>query len=204
MFLADRWLSMWKKTYVRIPFLLFVFLQICGALRDLVPFVKFKKREKHLLKPATLLKLTLLHGCFSRFLNCANGTKSCNALHVTNLFQPLDITVNRSFKALMKGKFTEWCSRQIAGELKEDDIEIKLRLSVLKTLHVKWLTDTFNFMTSQARSEVISKGWKEAGITEVLSKGLSGLESLDPFESVDPFVELINSNSWSVRSRNQR
>ena len=25
--------------------------------------------------PATLLKETLLHGCFSRFSNCANGTK---------------------------------------------------------------------------------------------------------------------------------
>ena len=30
-------------------------------------------------KPATLLKVTLLYGCFSRFLNCANGTKSRNA-----------------------------------------------------------------------------------------------------------------------------
>ena len=57
----------------------------CYALRDLVPFVKFKKREKHLWreyisvfspnagkhgqnnseKPATLLKVTFLHGCFS-------------------------------------------------------------------------------------------------------------------------------------------
>ena len=26
-------------------------------------------------KPAALLKVTLLHGCFSGFLNCANGTK---------------------------------------------------------------------------------------------------------------------------------
>ena len=25
--------------------------------------------------PATVLKVTLLHGCFSRFLNCTNGTK---------------------------------------------------------------------------------------------------------------------------------
>ena len=31
------------------------------------------------LKTATLLKLTLLHGCFSRFLSCRNGTKSHNA-----------------------------------------------------------------------------------------------------------------------------
>ena len=53
-------------------------ISICGALRGLVPFVQFKIREKHPwrsvnfskiadLKPATLLKLTLLHGCFSRF-----------------------------------------------------------------------------------------------------------------------------------------
>ena len=32
-----------------------------------------------LLVPVTLLKVTLHHGCFSRFLNCTNGTKSRNA-----------------------------------------------------------------------------------------------------------------------------
>ena len=30
------------------------------------------------LQPATLLNVTLLHGWFSRFLNCKNGTKSRN------------------------------------------------------------------------------------------------------------------------------
>ena len=29
-----------------------------------------------------LLKVTLLHGCFSRFSNCANGTKSRKASHM--------------------------------------------------------------------------------------------------------------------------
>ena len=33
---------------------------------------------------ATLLKLTLLHECFSRFLNCTNGTKSRNAPHMSH------------------------------------------------------------------------------------------------------------------------
>ena len=64
--------------------------RIYGVLRDLVPFIQFKKREKHpwrnvnfsRLKPATLLKLTLLHGCFSCFLNCANDIKSRNASHL--------------------------------------------------------------------------------------------------------------------------
>ena len=65
---------------------------ICDVLRDLVPFVQFKKCEKHPWRsvtfsrvagflPTTLLKATLLHGCFSRFLICKNSTKSCNASH---------------------------------------------------------------------------------------------------------------------------
>ena len=50
----------------------------CDILCDLVPFVQFKKREKHQSRsvtfskvagfyPATLLKVILLYGCFSRF-----------------------------------------------------------------------------------------------------------------------------------------
>ena len=44
-----------------------------------------------------------------------------------NLSQPLDLTVNRSFKASMKKIYTQWYSKQIAGELDRgipsDDIE---------------------------------------------------------------------------------
>ena len=66
----------------------------CDPLRDLVPFAQFKKREKHpwksatfskvvSWKPATLLKVTLLHRSFPRFLSFASGTKSCNTSHMT-------------------------------------------------------------------------------------------------------------------------
>ena len=43
---------------------------ICDAFGDFVPLQA---------EPATLLKVTLFHGCFSRFVNCKNGTKSGNA-----------------------------------------------------------------------------------------------------------------------------
>ena len=33
-------------------------------------------------KPETLIKVTLHHGCFSRFLNCTSGTKSRNASNI--------------------------------------------------------------------------------------------------------------------------
>ena len=34
------------------------------------------------LKPASLLKVKLFPGCFSRSLNCTNGTKSCEASQI--------------------------------------------------------------------------------------------------------------------------
>ena len=59
---------------------------MCDVLRDLVSFVQFKKREKHPWRSVTFrLKVTLIHGCFSRFLNCTNGTKSLNASHTMSL-----------------------------------------------------------------------------------------------------------------------
>ena len=52
-------------------------------LRNLVLFVQILKREKHSWRSVTLSKpkVTLLHGCFSRFLNCTNGTKSRKTSH---------------------------------------------------------------------------------------------------------------------------
>ena len=35
-----------------------------------------------LVKLQALLKVALLHGCFARFLNCANGTKSRKTSHI--------------------------------------------------------------------------------------------------------------------------
>ena len=55
---------------------------IGAALLDLVPVVQFKKREKHRWRIVTLLKLTLLHGFFSRFSNCTRSTKSRKASHL--------------------------------------------------------------------------------------------------------------------------
>ena len=44
---------------------------IIDALRDLVPFVQFKKREKQPWRSVT-----------PRFLNCTNGTKSRETTHI--------------------------------------------------------------------------------------------------------------------------
>ena len=62
-----------------------VYCKIWDALRDLVPFVQFvqfKKRQKNPMEECYILysfgfqPATLLRGCFLRYLNCTNGTKS--------------------------------------------------------------------------------------------------------------------------------
>ena len=61
-------------------------------MRDLVPSVQFKNmKNTHggvflRLQPATLLKVTLLGGCSSSFLNCAFGTKSNLVTKSINVF----------------------------------------------------------------------------------------------------------------------
>ena len=53
---------------------------VCDALIDLLLFVQFKKREKH--PRRVILYQSLLHGYFSRFVNCKNGTTSRKASYL--------------------------------------------------------------------------------------------------------------------------
>ena len=43
--------------------------------------------KQNKVKPTTVLKVTLLHGCCSRFLNCTNVTKSRKTFHVYDLLK---------------------------------------------------------------------------------------------------------------------
>ena len=51
-------------------------------MRDLVEFVKFKKREKDSRRSVTNSTMDMYLWIFSRFLNCANGIKSLKAPHI--------------------------------------------------------------------------------------------------------------------------
>ena len=63
----------------------------CDALRDLLPFVQFKKREMHPWMSFTFSKVTGFYNftqtntpswVFYTFLNCTNGSKSLKASHI--------------------------------------------------------------------------------------------------------------------------
>ena len=109
--------------------------------------------------------------------------------NLTNHLQPLDLTVNGYVKRLMRAKFNSWYSSQLRRQLDEgkqlQDIDVPLRLSILKPFHAEWLVDCYNHMSGLKSLS----GWKSAGIMETLQAGTDGLESLDPFHDIDPLIE---------------
>ena len=78
--------------------------------------------------------------------------------NMTQLFQPLDLTVNRHSKKFIKNEFAKWYMQQVDNTLqvgtKLEDINIEFCLSVIKPLHVKGLVEYYNHISSEAGTEV--------------------------------------------------
>ena len=85
-----------------------IFVVISDALLALVPFIQFKKRERHPWESVTLRKVAgfrLLHGCLSRFLNFTNGIKPRKASHIKIFSWFL---VNSNLTLLLKASTLSW------------------------------------------------------------------------------------------------
>ena len=99
-----------------------------------------------------------------------------------------DMTVNREAKKFMKDQFTSWYSAQIQSQLDSgvvlNDVDVDLRLSVLKPIHATWIVSNYNHLSSFEGRQSIVKGWKKAGVTDVVN-GSKKLPSEDPFEDLD-------------------
>ena len=83
--------------------------------------------------------------------------------NLTYLFQPLDVQggPNGYVKRFMKKKFTLWYSEQVIRVLDDGkdmkDVNISLKLSIIKPLHTKWLIEMYNHMTSSEEKDVFFK-----------------------------------------------
>ena len=72
--------------------------------------------------------------------------------NMTRFYQLLDLTGNGYAKKFMSRKFNSWYTNQISLQLEKavpiDEIDIKLRLSLMKPLHAEWITDFYSNMTT--------------------------------------------------------
>ena len=118
--------------------------------------------------------------------------------NMTNLFQPLDLTFNRSAKAFMKSKFTKWCCLQITKQVHSgknyEKIEVKLLLSTLKPFCASWILELHNYFTSTLGKKITANGWNAVGIINAIKKGFFSLKSLDSSSSINPWDQQIEDN----------
>ena len=112
--------------------------------------------------------------------------------NMTQLFQPLDLTVNKHCKSYLKQLLLQWYVQQIENQLslgKEvEEIKIDFRLTTINPLHAKWLVEYYNETLSENGSSVIVNGWKAASIYDAIKAGSFGLQSINPFEDISPLV----------------
>ena len=71
-----------------------------------------------------------------------------------------------------------------------DDVDVDLRLSVLKPIHETWIVIMYNHFSSSEGRQSIEKGWKKAGVTDVVS----GSKKLPPIPSKIPL------KTWMFRN----
>ena len=103
--------------------------------------------------------------------------------NTTKFYQLLDLTVKGYAKRLMAQKFNNWYTQQVSSQLDKgiaiDEIDLKLRLSLLKPLHAEWLVDFYNHMASGAAKKIIDSGWASSGIEDANNMVLDSLPSVD-------------------------
>ena len=80
-----------------------------------------------------------------------------------NIFQPLDLSVNRSCKSILRREAQPWYSLQIEKQIKEGkkahDINVDTRISIMKPLHAKWIVSFYD----------ATAGWRKSKTEEVFN-----------------------------------
>ena len=104
--------------------------------------------------------------------------------NMTDQFQPLDLNINGNVKKFLKGKLKCWYAQEITnqpeGGSSVHDVQVPLKLLVVKPIHGKWLLGLYDHLRNS--SDTIIKGFTMAGIKDALMMKLP-LE--DPFADLD-------------------
>ena len=75
----------------------------------------------------------------------------------TNLFQPLDISVNKSAKSFISDKYQEWYASEITSQLGKGidpyNVKVDVKLTTLKPIHAPWIIDFYKHANIRIKSE---------------------------------------------------
>lgn len=107
--------------------------------------------------------------------------------HLTDLLQPLDLSVNKPVKDFLRGQFVHWLSdlvKKTSTEGSSDDISDALKSStLLRNEHAKWMIGCYEYFQLPDQRRIIRNGFAKAGILDAIK---CGPQEMDIFAEVDP------------------
>ena len=108
----------------------------------------------------------------------------------TDVLQPLDLSVNKP----LISKFHSWYSDQVSKQMDDgkqpEDIEVDMKLSVMKPICARWIISAYDYLRTEAR--IVCGGFVEAGICEAVDEAESDCDSED-----DAFADIDTNNHFS-------
>lgn len=164
----------------------------------IIPYIESERKRLALPEQRALVLMDVFRGQMTdAVLNYLEQNLLCCEkipANMTRYFQPLDLTVNGEAKKFISRKFSLWYSNQIIESLQKEkpleQINVELKLSILKPLHAGWIKELYNYLTSGEATKIILDGWRRAGILDAVENGKEQLPPLDPFHDIDPMLEL--------------
>ena len=90
---------------------------------------------------------------------------NCTDVYI-HVLQPLELSFNLSLKDHLRSKFQSWYSEQVSKQMDDgkqpEDIEVEMKLSVMKPLSARWIISAYD--TLRIEAGYVGGGFVEAGI----------------------------------------
>ena len=111
----------------------------------------------------------------------------------TNLFQPLDISVNKSAKCFIADKYQDWYAEKVLQQLNRSvavhNVKVDVKLSIIKPLHAKWIIEMYHHL--RRSKQIVISGFRKAHITEAVSEAYQLAQLCE-----NPFPEIFMVTYW--------
>lgn len=85
-----------------------------------------------------------------------------------------------------------------------NNIEVSLKLIVVKPFHANWIIEMYDHMPPGAGKAVCLKCWEVTGISGSVKKVLKDLAHVDPFHNIDPLASVSFKNEVPLENPFER
>ena len=93
--------------------------------------------------------------------------------NMTNYFQPLDLTDNRSCKSFLPEKAQILYAEQEQAQISKvapESVSVDLKIGIHQPIHAKWVTQYYDYIRTD--KDIVKNGWRRSRITKAIKENI--------------------------------